>query len=86
MNIIYELLIDELKSKKIAVDAALMLMVKDGYSPAILHDDEHGNFAVVFDGVQTIGNSDEIEFIHSAPKDSFKKTIREALIYSLEKL
>lgn len=79
-------IIKKLKDNKINCEEALELLTKKGFCPNLLNDD-NGHWAVAFDGFQNVPVGDEPGDIFTSifiEKSRWKKTIREALIYSLE--
>lgn len=71
---------------KMEVDTALEAVANDGLCPCLLNDD-FGNWALALDGYQSVpenpGEPSDIETSFWVAKDFWKKTIKEAIIYSL---
>lgn len=75
----------QLINNDLSIEQALTALAKIGLCPNLLNDDNR-HWAIMFDGVQTIPvdeNPDDIMTSFYVEKHCWKKTIREALIYSL---
>lgn len=66
---------------------ALEALANDGYCPNLLNDD-NGNFALVFDGYQTVvfGKRTDVDTSFHVPKAFWKATVTKAVEYALSKL
>lgn len=72
---------------KLSLESAFHMLAEQGCCPALLNDD-YGNWAIVFDGTQQVpdkpGEPAKIWTSFLVEKESWKKTIQEAFIYSLQ--
>lgn len=79
---------EEYRRGKISLEEGFYLLEIIGYCPILVNDDNY-HWAVIYDGCQTIPDFDknepiDVESSWSIEKHQWKKTIREAFIYSLE--
>lgn len=76
-------------SNKCRADRVLETLAKMNYCPCLLNDD-FGNWALVFDGYQSVpenpGEPDELDSHFLVEKESWHPTIFEAIQYAIKTL
>lgn len=79
-------LVQQYTNNQITLEQVFELLERNDYSPSLVHND-NGHWAVTFNGMQELQDEPEdATMILVVEKDEWKPTVREAVIYMLEKL
>jgi len=80
-----EKILSKFRDNTMSFDSAFQALSEIGYCPNLLNDD-NGYWAVTFDGMQNIRQTDDEDYTGSFYIEAkyWKETIREALIVALE--